>query len=145
MSNVTVRIDMRPYVGKIHQVVKNRYIESVTRPGVKTEIYSDLYDMIIDTIPEDTGALKYSPLTNGSAEYMGDGKKNKEPHFASGNITDKGIYFNPYAIKKKTGEAEYYASNVKGFRPYIAINENKSNAYERIKHIIVREMNDGQK
>lgn len=143
MASVNVRIDMRPYTAKIRKLIKNKYIESVGRPGVKTEIYTDLYDMIVDTIPEDTGALKYSPLTGGSAEYMGEGKRNKDPHFASGNITDKGIYFNPYAIKKKTGETEYYASNVKNFKPYVSINENKANAYERIKQIIVREMNDG--
>ena len=143
MADVNVRIDMRPYTAKIRKLVKNKYIESVTRPGVKTEIYTDLYDMIIDAIPQDTGALRYSPLTGGSAVYMGDGTRNKEPHYASGNITDKGIYFNPYAIKKKTGEQEYYASNVKNFKPYVSINENKATAYERIKQLIVREMNDG--
>lgn len=143
MASVNVRIDMRTYTARIRKLVKDKYIESVARPGVKTEIYTDLYDMIVDSIPEDTGALKYSPLTGGNPEYMGEGKKNKEPHYASGNITDKGIYFNPYAIKKKTGEEEYYASNVKNFHPYQDINANKSDAYERIKHIIVREMNDG--
>lgn len=145
MANVTVKIDMRPYTGKIRQVVKNKYIESVSRPGVKTEIYNELYNMILDTIPEDTGALKYSPLAEGNVEYMGEGKKSREPHYASGNIDDTGIYFNPYAVRKKTGKETYYASNVKNFKPYIAINENKSGAYERIKNIIVREMNDGQK
>ena len=44
---------------------------------------------------------------------------------------------------KKTGETEYYASNVKNFKPYAAINENKTSAYDRIKDIIVKEMNDG--
>lgn len=143
MANVNVRIDMRTYTARVRKLVKDRYIESVNRPGVKTEIYTDLYDMIIDTIPEDTGALRYSPLTGGSDEYMGLGKKSKAPHYASGNITDKGIYFNPYAIKPKTGETEFYASNVKNFRPYASINSNKALAYERIKNIIVGEMNNG--
>ena len=143
MSSVNVRIDMRPYTAKIRMLIKDKYIESVNRPGVKTEIYTDLYDMIVDNIPMDTGALKYSPLTGGSAEYMGVGKRDKDPHFASGDITDKGIYFNPYSIKKKTGEQEYYAANVKNFKPYIDINANKADAYERIKEIIVKEMNNG--
>jgi hypothetical protein len=142
MANVSVRIDMRPYTGKIRRVIKNKCIESVNRPGVKTEIYTDLYDMILDAIPEDTGALKYSPLAGEGGTYMGDGKRDKSPHYASGNINDKGIYFNPYS-EKKTGEVVYYASNVKNFKPYISINENKSDAYERIKSIIVKEMNDG--
>lgn len=143
MSSVNVRIDMRTYTAKIRRLIRDRYIESVNRPGVKTEIYTSLYDMIVDDIPQDTGALKYSPLTGGSAEYMGVGTRNKNPHYASGNIDDKGIYFNPYAIDKKTGETEYYASNVKNFKPYAAINENKTSAYDRIKDIIVKEMNDG--
>lgn len=143
MSSVNVRIDMRTYTARIRKLVKDKYIESVNRPGVKTEIYTDLYDMIVDSIPEDTGALKYSPLTGGSAEYMGLGTKSRAPHYASGNIDDKGIYFNPYAENLKTGETEYYASNVKNFTPYKDINANKSDAYERIKHIIVREMNNG--
>ena len=143
MSSVNVRIDMRPYTAKIRMLIKDRYIESVNRPGVKTEIYTDLYDMIVDQIPIDTGALRYSPLAGGGDEFMGIGKKNKEQHFASGDITDKGLYFNPYAIKKKTGEQEFYASNVKNFKPYELINESKADAYERIKQIIVREMNNG--
>ena len=143
MANVNVRVDMRTYTAKIHRLVKDKFIQSVTRPGVKTEIYTDLYDMIIDTIPEDTGALKYSPLAGGGITYMGEGKRNKEPHYASGDITDKGIYFSPYAIKKKTGEQEYYASNVKNFKPYASINANKEDAYERIKSLIVKEMNHG--
>lgn len=143
MSSVNVRIDMRPYTGKIRRLIKDKYIESVNRPGIKTEIYTDLYDMIIDTIPEDTGALKYSPLMGGGSEYMGTGKRSKSPHFASGNITDKGIYFNPYSVKSKTGETEFYALNVKNFRPYASINDNKESAYERIKGIIVKEMNNG--
>jgi hypothetical protein len=145
MANVNVHIDMRPYTAKIRQVIKNKYIKSVNSQGVKAEIYNSLYTMIVDTIPEDTGALKYSPLSDGSPEYMGDGKRSKAPHHALGNIDDKGIYFSPYAVSKKTGKQTYYASNVKDFRPYIAINDNKNNAYENIKDIIVREMNDGQK
>lgn len=143
MSDVNVRIDMRTYTAKIRKLVKNKFIQSVSRPGVKTEIYTDLYDMILDSIPQDTGALKYSPLAGGGVEYMGLGTKSKEPHYASGDITDTGIYFSPYAIKKKTGEQEYYASNVKNFKPYASINANKADAYERIKSIIVREMNHG--
>ena len=143
MANVNIRIDMRPYTGKIRKVIKDRYIESVNRPGVKTEIYTDLYDMIVDTIPEDTGALRYSPLSGEGGEYMGEGKRSRSPHYASGHIDDKGIYFNPYSVDNKTGEPEYYASNVKNFRPYVSINERKESAYERIKDIIVREMNDG--
>jgi hypothetical protein len=143
MASVNVRIDMRPYTSKIHRVIKDKYVESVSRPGVKTEIYTELYDMIVDTIPQDTGALAYSPLAGGGAEYMGVGKRSKADHYASGDITDKGIYFNPYSIKQKTGETIYYASQVDKFRPYMSINENKEGAYERIKNIIVREMNNG--
>lgn len=143
MSSVNIRIDMRPYTGKIRKLVKDKYIESVSRPGVKTEIYTDLYDMIVDTIPQDTGALRYSPLAEGSSEYMGQGRKDKSPHYASGHIDDSGIYFNPYVITKRTGETRYYASNVKNFTPHKSINARKTDAYERIKDIIVREMNNG--
>ena len=143
MADVNVRIDMRHYTGKVRKLVKDKYVESVNRPGVKTEIYTDLYDMIVDKIPIDTGALRYSPLTGGSSEYMGNGKRDKSPHYASGKITDKGLYFNPYVVDKKTGETVYYASNVKGFKPYAYINANKTDAYERIKNIIVKEMNNG--
>lgn len=143
MSSVNVHIDMRPYTGKIRKVIKDKYIESVNSPGVKTEIYTDLYDMIVDTIPIDTGALRYSPLAQGQAEYMGEDKRGKESRYASGHIDDKGIYFNPYSVNKKTGERQYYASNVKNFRPHAAINASKSDAYDRIKAIIVREMNNG--
>lgn len=143
MSGVKVHVDMRTYTAKVRQLIQNKYIESVNTPGVKSEIYMELYDMIADTIPEDTGALKYSPLTEGTATFMDYGTTSRQPHYAMGEINDKGIFFNPYSVSNKTGKVYDYASNVRGFQPYRAINDRKSLAYNRIKDIIVREMNDG--
>lgn len=143
MGNAKIHIDMRTYTSKVRQLVKDRCIESVNAPGVKTAIYTELYDMIIDDIPQDTGALSYSPLADDGAQYMGEGTYNRQPHYASGEINDKGIYFSPYSVSKKTGKETNYASYVKSFRPYVAINDKKSMAYERIKDIIVKEINDG--
>ena len=146
MASVKVHIDMRPYTNKIRKNVKDRYIESVTKPGVKTEIYETIYDNVIsDSVPVDTGALFQSPLMAGGVEEMGTSKKHpkyKGVHYAHGDINDKGIMFDPYTVTKNEGEV-HYASDVESFKPYAVINDSKERAYEHIKDIIVREMNDG--
>lgn len=147
MSKVKVHINFSSAVRSLRNTIKKKYIASVQTPGVKTEIYTNIYSAVADKIPEDTGALKYSPLTGGTAEYMGNSKYKKyknNPHYAQGDITDEGLEFNPYSIEKDSdGQTVYYAKSVTDFKPYQWIKERSPFVREIVKDTIVKEMNDG--
>ena len=139
-----MRIDMRTVTGRLHKKVTNAVIESVSKPGVKTQIYTELYDIIRHKIPVDTGALRDSPMQQGGIMYMGGSKRYKafenDIHYAHGDITDKGLIFDPYSVKPD-GTEIHYADSVDNFRPWSTINDNKELAYGAIAQILVKEIN----
>lgn len=142
MSKVVASFNMSSAVRSIRNSIKDRYIESVQTPGVKTEIYTKIYNDMINDVPVDTGALQLSPLTEGGTEYTGEGRVDKAPHYAHGDITDEGIIFNPYSERKRKGTV-YYADDVKNFHPAESLQStfSKPSNLEAVRSVIVREMN----
>lgn len=151
MASVNVHIDMRTFISSIRQRMKDAVVQSVSKPGVKTEIYTALYEESMRKVPKDTGALRESPLQNGGTSYMGVSKKTyhgnvrypRKAHYAHGDITDQGIIYDPYTIDKN-GVEEHYASDVDRFTPYGYLYDDrvKANAYPKIVNILVKEINN---
>ena len=143
MAKVVASFNMSSAVRSIRNSIKDKYIESVQTPGVKTEIYTEIYNNMMDDVPVDTGALQLSPLTDGGTEYVGRGSVDKAPHYAHGDITDEGIIFNPFSERKRKGTV-YYASEVKNFHPAESLQSafSKPTNREAVQRVIVREMNE---
>ena len=137
MGEVSVNLgDLRKYIPKIRAAAQGKVMQSVNTPGVKTEIMLELYDAIESRIPEDTGALKYSPLTMGGVENMGPSKKHpsrKSERYAHGNITDLGMTFDPY-----NSYGTHYASKLPDFDPGTWLRRSKKMKYDAIAKVIVK-------
>ena len=137
MGEVNVDLgDLRKFIPKIRAAAKGKFVQSVNDPGVKEAIMFELYDAIEGRIPEDTGALKYSPLTEGGVENMGPSKKwpkRKSDRYAHGNLTDMEMTFDPY-----TSYGTHYAGKVDGFEPGEWLRRSKKMKYEAISKIIVK-------
>ena len=137
MGEVNINLgDLRHVVPKIRAAAKGMVVQSVNDPGVKAAIMFELYDAIEGRIPEDTGALKYSPRTEGGVENMGPSKKwpkHKSDRYAHGNLTDMEMTFDPY-----TSYGTHYANKVDDFDPGGWLRASKKMKYEAIARIIVK-------
>ena len=145
MASVSVHIDMRTFASSVRQRFKGKVIESVSKPGIKTQIYRALYEESMKKVPKDTGALRESPLQNGGTSgplYSKRPRYADVPHYAHGDITDTGITYDPYTIDKN-GFEQHYASDVEKFMPYAYLYDKRVNsrAYPTIAQILVKEMN----
>lgn len=120
-----VRIDFRTFVGKLRQYLKDCALATVNSPGMKEEIYEDIYYSILmdnGMLPEDTGAYKLSPSTS-TPEFIGVGESDRRPHYACGIINERGLYYDPITVSNVTGKEYHYGPYVQGYRPQWVIHD----------------------
>ena len=145
MSGISAEIDFRVFVGKIRYYLYGKAMRSVNDPGVREAIFEDIYDLVSEQAPVDTGALEASPAMNGGVAAM-TGKSNYDNriHYAHGDIVPRGvysgIYWDPFSTDKKLGDI-HYAQYVK-FSPQTIINDSTQEIYDIVADHIIKEMND---
>ena len=99
--------DWRKVRGKLFKI-RDELVKSVNDDGVKTYIYSQIYQTGIPNIgaPIDTGALVESPTTNGTPTPTAKGR------VAFGSIDENGIHYDPYTIHAEGDSGRHYAQVV---------------------------------
>lgn len=139
--------DWREVRGRLFKI-RDQLDKSVNDPGVKEDIYIQVYDSGIPNqgVPVDTQALALSPTTGFTPTPMGKGR------YAFGGIDGDGIHYNPYGSKTETSGDKYYAQaamSYSGWNPKQNMRDDIAQGYgnsvilEIVKQALMGELKDG--